>query len=163
MGHFHAYVCECLGGGGESVSKQHFLVVVPQPIRFCVWQKWANHSTWFIFPRLICHFLVRHIPAKSSFSSSVHSLWSCLSGRLTKMEPLATSRKIQKLIQQTSREKYRTSVHILWNLYLECTILWWCMPRWILYCSCQHVWPCGCVFCSVIRTCALCLKCNDYA
>ena len=43
----------CPRGGGESVSNWHFLVVVPQTIGFCILQKQANRSTWFIFPRLI--------------------------------------------------------------------------------------------------------------
>ena len=37
-GRFHVYACKCLGGGRESISNQHFLVVV----------KRANRSAWFI-------------------------------------------------------------------------------------------------------------------
>ena len=40
------------GGRRESVSNQHFLVVVPQPIGFCILKKWAKCIACFIFPAL---------------------------------------------------------------------------------------------------------------
>ena len=42
----------------ESTSNWHFLVVVLQPIGFCVLKKRANHSAWFIF---LCLTFSRHI------------------------------------------------------------------------------------------------------
>ena len=74
-------------------------MVVPQPVGFCILKKRA------IFPCLAHHFLVRRFLTKCSFRSSVHSLLSCQSGRLTKMGLLATSEKIQKHIQQAFREE----------------------------------------------------------
>ena len=59
----------CVQGEGESISNQHFLVVVQQPIGFRILKKWANGSTWFIFQFLIPHFLLRHFLAKCSFRS----------------------------------------------------------------------------------------------
>ena len=81
-------------GEGESVSKRHFLV------RFCIWKIKANCSAWFIFPCLIPHFLLRHFLAKCSFPSSVCPQQSCQCRRLTKTGPSASSRKIEKFIQQ---------------------------------------------------------------
>ena len=158
-GHFHVYVCLCQGGGREFVSKQHFRVVVPQPIGFCLLQKQANPSVWFIFPCLACHFFVRHFLAKGSFHSSVCSLRWCQSGRLTKTRPLATSRKIQTHLTDDQRGALDKCTCIR----SSCTIIFLCMLRLILYRSCWHVWRCWCVFCSLIRTCAVRLKSNYYA
>ena len=113
--------------GRERVCRHwHFLVVLPQPISFCILKKQANCSAWFIFPHLIPHFLPRHFLIEFSFHSSVRSLQSCWSRRLTKTRPLATSRKIQKLVQQTFRQEFWTNVHVLWNLHPRHTIIWWC-------------------------------------
>ena len=105
-GQFHAHVCVCLRGGREAISNWNFLVVVPQPPGFCILKKWANGSAWFTFLWLIPHFLPRHFLAKCSFHSSVCLLWTCRNGCLTKMGPLAFSRKIQKLIQRGILDKY---------------------------------------------------------
>ena len=59
------------GGGRESVSNRHFHVVVQQPIGFCIMKKRANRRAWFIFSRLIRHFLpckMQH-PFFSSFTA----------------------------------------------------------------------------------------------
>ena len=69
-GHFHACVCPCSGGKESLVSNQHFLVLLRQPISFCILKKRASCSAWFIFLGLICHFLVRHSLAKCFFHSS---------------------------------------------------------------------------------------------
>ena len=105
----------CLGGGGgrESVSNWHVLVVVPQPTGFCILKKPAIRSTRSIFLHLTCHFLVRHFLAKCHFHSSVLSLQSCQSRRLIKTGPTSTGKKTQKLIQQTFREDYWTNIHVL--------------------------------------------------
>ena len=149
----------CVWGERESFSNQHFIVVVPQPINFCILKKWANHSTWLIFPQahLIRHFLLRHFLAKFSFHSSVHSQQSCRSGKLAKTGPTAPRRKVQQLIQwdfqREISDKYpcivKSSPRVHHNMVM--------LPR-ILYHSCEHVWRCGWVFCSFIRTCALHLK-----
>ena len=94
-------------GEGESVSNWHFRVVVPQPIGFCVFEKQANCSTWFVFLCLICHFLARHFLAKCSFHSSVCLLPSCRSRRMTETLSLGTGRKIQKLVSRLSERNIR--------------------------------------------------------
>ena len=107
----------CVGGGGgigrDSISDLHFPVVVPQLIGVCTLKQWANRSAWFIFLGLVHHFLARQFLAKYRFYSSADSLWSRWRRRLTKTGPLATSRKIQKLIQQTFRGESRTNIHVL--------------------------------------------------
>ena len=104
--HIHIYACLCQRGEGVSVSNWHFLVVVPQPISFCILKNWANHSIWFIFPHIIPHFLPRHFLAKCIFHSSVHSQQSCQSRGWWKRNPWPPVEKIQKLIQQTFRDEY---------------------------------------------------------
>ena len=121
----------CPRRGRESVSKWYCLVVVPQPIGFCILQKWANCSAWFIFPPFILHFLRRHWQNEASILQFICSRHAKV-GRLMKTRPLATSRKIQKLIQQTFREDYRTNLHVSWNLHPGYTIIQWCMLLWIL-------------------------------
>ena len=120
-------LCACIWGG-----------VHQWPIFSCGWvadsrlsilKRQANCSAWFIFPRLICHFLVRHCQAKCSFHSSVLSLQSCWSGWLTKTWPLATSRKTQKLMRQTFREDYWTNTLVLWNFHWWHTMTQWCLLR----------------------------------
>ena len=97
-------------GGRVSVSNLYFLVVLPQSIGFCILNEWASHFALFIFRRLIHHFLVRHMLAKCSFRSSVHSLWSFGSRRLTK---IWARKKIQKFIPLTFREEYWTNINAL--------------------------------------------------
>ena len=148
----------CPGGGRVCISNQHFPVVVPQPIGFCILKKQANCSTWFIFSRLILHFLLRCILAKCSFRSSIHSQQSCRSGRLMKTGPLATRRKIEKLIQQTFREEYRTNIHVLLNLHFWYTIIWWCkvfcVHFSVIHVSMYYVVDVCSVHWFVIKTCA---------
>ena len=154
----------CPREGRESISNRYFLVVVPQPISFCILKKRADHSAWFTFSRVIPHFLSRYFLAKCSFHSSVCFQCSCRSRRLMKKGPSATSRKIWKLTQQAFWEEYQTNIHVLWNFHLEYTIIQRFMLFSILNHSCKHVWRCGCVFCSLIRTCASRLKsiCSTY-
>ena len=59
----------CPREGRESISNRYFLVVVPQPISFCILKKRADHSAWFTFSRVIPHFLSRYFLAKCSFHS----------------------------------------------------------------------------------------------
>ena len=61
-------------GGRKSVTSQHFLPVVPQPISFRMLKKWAKCGAWFIFHALNASLLVRHLPAKRRLHSSVRSL-----------------------------------------------------------------------------------------
>ena len=44
-------MCVSMGRERVSISNWHFLVVVPQPLGFCVLKKWASHSVWFVFPQ----------------------------------------------------------------------------------------------------------------
>ena len=101
------------GGGRDSVNNWHFLVVVPQPVGFCRLKRGANCWAWFIFLHLIRHSLARRFLAKRSFYSSERSLWSCQSSRLMKTGPLATSKKIYNLLQQTFREEYGANMYVL--------------------------------------------------
>ena len=130
----------CLGGARESVSKQHFLVIVPQPIGigFCLWKRWAIIALGSFSLGLIDHFLTRHFLAKCSFHSSICSPWSCRCGRLKEIGRLATSTNIQKLIQQTFREEYQTNIHVLWNLHPGYTMIRWCNVCFIEF-SITHV------------------------
>ena len=119
------HACLCLRGGRQSVSNQHFLVVVPQPISFCILKKQANGSAWFIFKCLIPHFLRRNFLAICSFHFSVHSQQSCRSWRLTKTGPVAASRKMKKK-RYFQREEYQTNIQVFWDLHPRYTIIRWC-------------------------------------
>ena len=103
--------------GGESPSGTGIFLWLCHSQSACILKKQFNRSTWFIFPCLIRHFLARHFLAKCSFHSSVHSLRSFQRGRLMKMGPAATSRKIQELVQQTFRKDRGTNIHVLSNLH----------------------------------------------
>lgn len=50
-GNFHAYVCVFLRGESP-LAASIILVVVPQPVGFCILKKRASHSAWLIFPAL---------------------------------------------------------------------------------------------------------------
>ena len=82
-----------LGGERESTSNWHLLVVVPQPVDFCILKQWANRNAWLIFLCLIHYFLVR--PGKRQlpfFSLFPVVMLKGKSGKKTR--PLAISRKI---------------------------------------------------------------------
>ena len=98
-------LCACIWGGGGVHQWPIFSCGWVADSRLSILKRQANCSAWFIFPRLICHFLMKHFPANCSFHSSVHSLRSCRRKWLTKMGSSVTSRKIQILIQQTFREE----------------------------------------------------------
>ena len=130
-------ICIHVSMGRERVLQQQAFFVVSQPISFWISRKWAKHSTWFIFPGWTRHFLVRYFLAKCSFQSSFCLLWSFWSRRLTRMGPSASSRKIQKLTQQTFKRRV-SDKH-------ACEIVTHGIP-W--YSVGVYVWWCGCVFCS---------------
>ena len=144
--------------GRERVHQQwHFLVVVPQPVSFYIWKKQANRCGRFIFPCLIHHFLARLFLVKCSLHSSVHSLQSCQSRRLTKTGPLTNSRKIQKLIRQTFREEHRRNIHVKSSLVVHHNTVRQSMLCLILFHSCWHVWHGGWLFWSLICYQNLCI------
>ena len=50
-------ICMRVSGWMERIhQQQHFLMVVPQPISFCLLKKQASHRAWFIIPCLTHHF-----------------------------------------------------------------------------------------------------------
>ena len=117
-------MCTCsqgCGGEKESVSSRHFLVVVPQPISFCILNKQANCSAWFIFPCLIHHFL-----AKRNFHSSIRSLQSCRNKRLMKM---GTWPLVERWYFLSSHNRpyemniRQINIHVLLNLHWGYTII----------------------------------------
>ena len=127
--HFHAHVRVSGGWEKESVSSQHFYLVVPEPIDFCILKKLANCSTPFIFQCLIHHFLARH-----SFLSSVHSLLSCGSGRLMKTRPQPPSKK--RLRNSCNRH---SGISGQISMYCEILTRLRCNVCRILCQSCWHV------------------------
>ena len=60
----HACVVGGWGGVGGSISNLCFLVVLLQPISFCILKKWANHSIWFIFPTHNTSLPAKTLPGK---------------------------------------------------------------------------------------------------
>ena len=117
----------CAWGEGESPPAiSIFLWLCHSQLAFAFWKSGPNFSLALFSPHLICHFLMRHFLAKCSFFYSACSPRSCRSGGLTKTGPLATGRKIQKLVQQTFREEYQTNSRVSWNRHSGSTIIWWC-------------------------------------
>ena len=100
-------------------------VFVPHPIGFCILKRQASRSCCFIFLLLIPHYLQKlpgklQLPFFSSFTAVLLKPKADVNGAS------ATSRKIQKLVQQTFREEYWTDIHVLWSLHLGYNIIWWC-------------------------------------
>ena len=122
--HFHG--CTCPGGGKESISNWHFLMVVPQPVGFCILNKRVNYSIWIIFLCLIRLFPARHFQAKCSFQSSIHSLQSCQSGRLTKGGLQSPVERFRNSYNRLSARNSLTNIHVLWNLHSRYTTIQWC-------------------------------------
>ena len=157
-------VLACLGQGRESVSKQHFLVVVPQPVGF-----WRS-ETLVHFPTLSMSFLTQHFLAKCSFHSSVGSLNVVMLKRKTDQNrtPSHQYRKIQKHIQWPDFQRgiHQTNVHLLWILHSRYTIIWWCSVGWssfsVVYAGRYDEVDACSVHLFVITTCALRLKSYHY-
>ena len=107
-------MCVWLGGGKESVSNWHFLVVVAQPTGFCILKKQANYSAWFISLRLIHHFLADccHLETEGWWKQGP---WP------------PVERSIQKLIQQTFKYPCveKSSLMVRHNMVM------WCMLHWV--------------------------------
>ena len=142
----------------ESVSNQYFLMVVPEPISFSILKKRANRSAWFIFPRLIRYFLLRHFLAKCSFHSPVHSLQSCQSRRWRKRGPRPPVGRLKNSYSRIWERNIRQIY--MWTLVSWYRIIWWCMLHFnslSIMLAYDMVDACS-VDSIVIRTCAVHLK-----
>ena len=119
--------CLCVYRARESVHQQQAFSSCCATARWLLHFKEAGQS-W----RLVLFFHAEYVTSwkdtswqKSRFHSSVPSLWSCQSGRLTKTQHLAAYRKTEKLVQQTFRDEYWTNVHVLWNLHSGYILIQW--------------------------------------
>ena len=145
----------CIREEGESVSKWHFLVVVPWPIGFCILKKQANHS------------VITSLPDETLLGKLQLPFFSSLAVVMRKWTAdkngaLGQQCKDSKTCTTDFREEYQTNIYVLWNFHLWYAIIWRCNVFWVLF-SVVHVGMYGMVdACSVhlfvIRTCALCLK-----
>ena len=125
-------VCVYLEGGRESISNQHFLVVVPQPICFCIWKKWASRSAWFSFLCLIITPL--RDTSWQNAVSILHFFHLCWSRRLVRMGLL--ERNIRHFVKSSLVVHHYTVMKYVLHL--------------ILYHSCWHGLHDGCGSCSLI-------------
>ena len=142
-------VLACLGQGRESVSKQHFLVVVPQPVGF-----WRSEPLVH-FPTLNMSLLTQHFLAKCSFHSSVGSLNVVMLKRKTDQNRIPShqwkdskTHTVAWLSERNTSDKctsvVNSSLTVHHNMVVQCRL------KLILCCLCRQVWWGGCMFCSLV-------------
>ena len=145
-----------VSGEWERVHQQRrFDVVVPQPMGVCILKKLASCSAW---SHLIHHCLMRLMLVKCSFHSTVYSLLSCGSGRLTEMGPWPPVEIFRNLHKEFSGRNMPTDIHVSWNLHLAYVMYDVMYAALTSQSVSQHVWCCRCVFSSLIGTRVLCFK-----